>query len=393
MYHNHSTFLTHLHSLTSDPYLSPYLSLHSHAVTTPHNNTLHLVRLTSPTLPLIPQSAVPPPRQHAQSPSSKLLLLLSFGEHPRELITVESFFDLVHNLTAPFTLQPPSFPLTSTPPPPPPGCLSYAHQLSSFLLSHIDLHLLPLLNPDGKRLLETLPAPCQRHNARRVDLNRNSAWAFLGPGASPVPGHEEYAGTAAFSEVETALVRDLLTANAYAGYVSVHSGERQFFSGFVDTESRRTKRVPKERPGEEGDVGWVGERVLRSTAGWFRDWGVGWERNSYSADGTLFDWAAGSAGVKYVYCVELWGGLLERAVETDDCFMQFNPPPERLQADLERARGFFIQLMLAVIERERGVTFRYTEWSARSEEAQQEMLRLCAVEQSAHRLYAALQPS
>ena len=204
--------------------------------------------------------------------------------------------------------------------------------------------------------------------------------------------------------MESALIRDLVEGakgkgkgggaggggGGYDGYVSVHSGERQFFSGYVDTASRTQQRRP---PGMEadGDVRWVGDRILQRTSPYFRDWGVGWERNSYSADGTLFDWVAGVGLVKYTYCVELWGGLLETGgMDEADCFMQFNPPAWRLQGDLDRMREFFIQYMLAVVERERGVRFEPVEWEQRSQEERDSMEQLCAEERRVHRLHRAV---
>ena len=400
VYHNHSTFLTHLAALSADPHLSPYLSLYHHPTRTHLNNTLYLVQLSSPATPstsfFAPTSSS---ATAAASTAAKLQLLFSFGEHPRELITIESFFDLLHSLIAPLTAsdaalgQPPA----ASRLPPRPSCLSYASQLSAFLLSHLTLHFLPLVNPDGKRLMETRGEECQRHNGRQVDLNRNSAWEFGGEGSSGAPGHEEYRGDSAWSEVETQFFRDTVQppspsateqrSSPYVAYVSLHSGERQFFTPYVDTRSRQSKRLPPLSASDAADVNAVGERIMAATNGHFRDWGVGWERNSYSADGTLYDWVSGAARVKYTLCVEMWGEPVPDGRPMPGCFVQFNPPAAELQQQLERIRPLYTQLMLGVVEREKGVKFEYVDYERLvGAEERRRLERLCELDRETRRL-------
>ena len=396
VYHNYSSFLTHLGALAADPQLSPYLSLYHHTTPTHLNSTLYLVQLSSPVTPTTSFFAPPSSSSASSAEASndqKLRLLFSFGEHPRELITIESFFDLLHNLTSPFT---PNLP---PPRPPRPTCLSYSSQLSSFVLSYLTLHFLPLLNPDGKRLMEQTGDDCQRHNGRRVDLNRNSAWEFGGEGSSVAVGHEEYRGSGAWSEVETQFFRDVVlpsssspssppsSSSPYVAYVSLHSGERQFFTPYVDTRSRQTQRLPPLSPAAAADVNAVGERIMAATHGHFRDWGVGWQRNSYSADGTLYDWVSGSAGVKYTLCVEMWGEPVADGQPVPGCFVQFNPRASELPAQLERVRPLYISLMLGVIEREKGVKFEYVDYERMvGVEERRRLERLCELDRETRRL-------
>ena len=397
VYHNYSSFLTHLGALAADQQLSPYLSLYHHSTPTHLNSTLYLVQLSSPVTPSTSFFASPTASSSSDAVMSdrKLQLLFSFGEHPRELITIESFFDIIHNLISPLTSTslPPGAPTFSSPPPPRPSCLSYASQLSTFLLSHLALHFLPLLNPDGKLMMEQRNDECQRHNGRQVDLNRNSAWEFGGEGSSGVVGHEEYRGSSAWSEVETQFLRDLVmpplasAASPYVAYVSLHSGERQYFTPYVDTRSRQTKRLPPLSPAAAADVEAVGERIMRATNGHFRDWGVGWQRNSYSADGTLYDWVGGVANVKYTWCVEMWGEPVPDNQPVPGCFEQFNPPANELHAQLERVRPLYIALMLSVIEREKGVRFEYVEYERLvGVEERRRLERLCELDRETKRL-------
>ena len=398
VYHNYSSFHAHLAALAADQQLSPYLSLYHHSTRTYLNSTLYLVQLSSPVTPSTSFFASPSSSSSsAGSKDQKLQLLFSFGEHPRELITIESFFDLIHNLTSPLTSTDPTpgLPSSASRPPPRPSCLSYSSQLSTFLLSHLTLHFLPLLNPDGKQLMEQRHDECQRHNGRQVDLNRNSAWEFGGEGSSGTVGHEEYRGSSAWSEVETQFFRDLVLPppsapserSPYVAYVSLHSGERQFFTPYVDTRSRQTKRLPPLSPAAAADVDAVGERIMAATRGHFRDWGVGWQRNSYSADGTLYDWVSGVAGVKYTLCVEMWGEPVPDNRPVPGCFVQFNPPARELSAQLERVRPLYVSLMLSVIERERGVRFEYVDYERLvGGEERRQLERLCELDRETSRL-------
>jgi len=403
VYHNYTSFLAHLAALAApDQQLSPYLSLYHHSTPTHLNSTLYLVQLASPVTPSTSFFATPSTSASSSSTDRKLQLLFSFGEHPRELITIESFFDLVHNLTSPLTSTdlPSDLPSSASASRliPRPSCLSYGSQLSTFLLSHLTLHFLPLLNPDGKRTMEQRGDPCQRHNARQVDINRNSAWEFGGDGSSGVVGHEEYRGSSAWSEVETQFFRDVVlppsaaaqsdgAESPYVAYVSLHSGERQFFTPYVDTRSRQTKRLPPLSAAAAADVNAVGERIMAATRGHFRDWGVGWQRNSYSADGTLYDWVSGAAHVKYTLCVEMYGEPVADNQPVPGCFVQFNPRPSELAAQLERVRPLYVSLMLGVIEREKGVRFEYVNYEqGLGVEERRRLERLCELDRETRRL-------
>jgi hypothetical protein len=81
---------------------------------------------------------------------TKPKLLFVFGEHARELVSVESFFHLVANLTEGARLP----------------CADSAGRFSRFVLNNLELHLIGLLNPDGKRRMESTGDMCWRNNAR-----------------------------------------------------------------------------------------------------------------------------------------------------------------------------------------------------------------------------------
>ncbi len=92
-------------------------------------------------------------------------------------------------------------------------------------------YVVPMVNPDGVMRGKTSnDYKLARKNARRVDLNRNFDWLWP-PTCSPTGCPSgctincfEYPGPEAFSEVESRLIRDQLTARGIFLYVNGHAG-------------------------------------------------------------------------------------------------------------------------------------------------------------------------
>ena len=132
----------------------------------------------------------------APSRVEKPKIFITFGEHAREFVTTESFFDLFFNITKGWKmpchtpeghysrLLPQSIELVLS-------CLDPCFACR-FVLDNFELYLVPLMNPDGKNRLERTNDYCHRNNGRGVDLNRNADWEYNGPGSSKTPGSEEY---------------------------------------------------------------------------------------------------------------------------------------------------------------------------------------------------------
>ncbi len=348
LYHNVSSYYSHVDALLTDPQNSPYLTRLPVQMSTDQGYSLEAISLSLNELPI-------------SSSSSKLLILLTFGEHACEFITVESYFDLL------------SYFLTSLSRP----CSSPDSLLARFILSHSHLHLVGLTNPDGRRRLETSGNYCWRNNGRNVDLNRNTDWQFGGPGSSNQPQHEEYHGQSPFSERESIFLLNLVKTYNYTAYFSIHSGEQQIFVPFVDTESKRIRRRRFSTALELGLINYLASTIQYGTgqptsasgpsAGpatkpYFHHSGIAYEMNSYSADGTIFDWMAGKIGVKYSICAEIWGGV---ETQQEDCFQQFNPNPSVLDRDTARIRVFYLLALVKLIETELGIAFPWRELGIR----------------------------
>lgn len=288
--------------------------------------------------------------------NNRLKVLITFGEHAREFITVESAFDLIYYILDSLLLCPNTD-----------SCEFPSAKLARWILQHVQLDLIPILNPDGRARLENIAADprkqrdksrmCWRNNGQGVDLNRNADWEFGGEGSSDIVNHEEYRGKYSFSETETQYIKELATNRKYTAYVSIHSGERQFFTPFVDTNSRKLKRkrTPDAVARKEADLGTL---IMSGSGDWFRNWGNGWEMNSYSADGTIYDWMAGKMQVPYCYCVEIWGD--STIAQPEDCFVQFNPAPESLHDDLVKMRRFYLAFLLGLVQIELGKVYPYS---------------------------------
>lgn len=85
---------------------------------------------------------------------------------------------------------------------------------ATWIIDHHEVHLLPVANPDGRVVAEAFATRLQRKNRNEahcagggtslgVDLNRNYAWNFAGPGSSGAACDEVFRGPAALSEPET----------------------------------------------------------------------------------------------------------------------------------------------------------------------------------------------
>jgi len=334
------------------------------------------------------------PPSTPRTPSRKLRVLFSFGEHAREHITIESGLHLLHSLLEgaaasheghcallgadlelDLTAGAPSESQQRANGARLAASAGFQARFASFVLDHAEVHLLGCTNPDGKLHLERTGDFCWRNTGANVDLNRNADWEFGKEGSSPDPAGEEYHGPHPFSETETRFLRDLVREYRYDAYVSVHSGEQQLFVPFVDTESRR---IARRRPETDAELA-LCQRVVRHPhlGGWLHDSGLGYEQNDYSADGTLSDYFAGKEHVPRVFCVELYGGPTH-----DDCFVQFNPAAEErpavhahsglprmdaqgrpvfsspLRDSLARMHVFYVRMLSELIAEHYGVEYR-----------------------------------
>lgn len=129
----------------------------------------------------------------------KIKAFFVFGEHARELITGEAAVGLARTLCG----QGPN-----------------AAQAAK-VLETTEFVFVPNANPVGRKEVED-GFYCKRTNEDGIDLNRN--WSDEHRDTDVHPGDEMYPGTAAFSEPETQMLKELIDQENPDIYLSVHSG-------------------------------------------------------------------------------------------------------------------------------------------------------------------------
>ncbi|CAJ0572849.1 unnamed protein product, partial [Mesorhabditis spiculigera] len=182
------------------------------------------------------------------------------------------------------------------------------------LMDSVDFYILPVMNPDGyeySRLTNRMwrknrrPASCKRNHFHTiccagVDLNRNFDWFFGSRGTSNDPCHETYHGPNAFSEPESAAVRDFLEAHKPKAFITLHSYSQMWLIPF----GHRKRSYPQDyntalRP-----------LALRATKALYELYGTKYQVGTgadlmYEAAGGSHDWAKGSLKTPYAYLIEL----------------------------------------------------------------------------------------
>lgn len=103
---------------------------------------------------------------------NKARVLLSFGEHAREFLPIETVLHLINRVEA-----------------------------GKVDLSRLEIYVIVLANPDGRYYIEQNHNYCWRGTQTGVDLNRNFDWQFGGKGSSDDKNDEEYRGQYSFSGI------------------------------------------------------------------------------------------------------------------------------------------------------------------------------------------------
>lgn len=152
-----------------------------------------------------------------KSTKDKAGVLILTGEHAREIANPEMVMKWATELLEGYGKNP---------------------DITALLDSRV-IDLVPMANPDGHAMVERAYAGqepanlMQRKNTTApngVDLNRNHAYRWGGPGASEDPWDETYRGSGPASEPEVQAVKKLFDTRRHNIYISVHShGEVNMF--------------------------------------------------------------------------------------------------------------------------------------------------------------------
>ncbi|KAK9269917.1 hypothetical protein L1049_025490 [Liquidambar formosana] len=226
---------------------------------------------------------------------SKFRILLSFGQHGRELITSELALRLLSILSEEQSL--PNMDPVSL----------------NRTLDKLVIKVVPMENLNGRKLVESGDL-CERRNGRGVDLNRN--WSVdWGKKEKDYDPYEESPGSAPFSEPETQIMRKLSVSFNPHVWVNVHSGMEALFMPYdhrnttPDGLSSHQIRLFL----EEVNQLHCGNRCMVGSGGG----SVG-----YLAHGTATDYMYDIVRVPMAFTFEIYG---DGAASSKDCFKMFNP--------------------------------------------------------------------
>ncbi|CAN6682945.1 unnamed protein product [Malus baccata var. baccata] len=225
----------------------------------------------------------------------KFRILLSFGQHGRELITSELALRILSILCKEQflpNLDPAS--LDST-------------------LDKLLIKVVPMENLNGRKLVEAGDL-CERRNGRGVDLNRN--WSVdWGKKEKDYDPYEENPGTAPFSEPETQIIRKVAVSFDPHIWINIHSGMEALFMPY-DHKNTTPDGVSSHQMKsllEELNQLHCQKRCMVGSGGG----SVG-----YLAHGTATDFMFDIVRVPMAFTFEIYG---DGAASSTDCFKMFNP--------------------------------------------------------------------
>lgn len=206
-------------------------------------------------------------------------VMLVFGEHARELISVESGLDLVRTLC---------------------GAGSSAKRAGQ-VLDKVDFVIVPNANPISRQQVEEGNA-CKRTDEAGVDINRN--WGDKHH-EKAVPGDENNPGPAGFSEPATQILRDVVSQEKPDVFVSVHSGAKLlgmpwgYSQDGPPPQNTQAMMEVLQKISEKYCQGDCPYGSLAKTVG-------------YSSGGTDIDYISETLGTPYVFTWEIYAGDYER---------------------------------------------------------------------------------
>ncbi|KAK7311015.1 hypothetical protein RJT34_08863 [Clitoria ternatea] len=226
---------------------------------------------------------------------SRFRILLSFGQHGRELITSELALRILYILSGEKII--PSMDQAS---------------LNS-ILDKLVIKVVPMENLNGRKLVEAGDL-CERRNGRGVDLNRN--WSVdWGKKEKDYDPYEENPGIAPFSEPESQIMRKLAMSFEPHVWINVHSGMEALFMPY-DHKNTTPDGLPLQRMKsllKEVNHVHCHERCMIGSGGG----SVG-----YFAHGTATDFMYDIVGVPMAFTFEIYG---DGTASSRDCFKMFNP--------------------------------------------------------------------
>ncbi|XP_078440711.1 Zn-dependent exopeptidases superfamily protein isoform X2 [Wolffia australiana] len=227
--------------------------------------------------------------------NSKFRLLLSFGQHGRELITSEVALKLLYAICG--EIDVPGYDMVSL----------------SRVLEDLTIKVVPMENINGRKLVESGEL-CERRNGRGVDLNRN--WDVdWGKKEKDYDPYEENPGTGPFSEPEAQIMQKLAESFRPHVWVNVHSGMEGLFMPYDHKNSTPggSQLLVMKSILDEINYRHCHHKCLIGSGGG----SVG-----YLAHGTATDYMYDVLRIPISFTFEIYGDL---DAPSKDCFRMFNP--------------------------------------------------------------------
>ncbi len=164
--------------------------------------------------------------------------------------------------------------------------------MATFILDNAQVYFVPMVNIDAYYYNLPSGAPNHRKNLNftsgtGIDLNRNWGymWGYDNIGSSPDPYSETYRGTAAFSEVETQGLSDLMVELMPLGGFNFHT-----YGGYLIYPWGYNNQPT---PDQATFQSWGAQ--MAGPVGY--DWGRCYEVLGYSSNGDACDWEYGDQGM------------------------------------------------------------------------------------------------
>lgn len=262
-------------------------------------------------------------RRDVPGPKPRLFLLAA--HHARELTTAETALRFAEELAAGYDTDPEA----------------------TWLLDFHEIHVLPVANPDGRKLAERglwwrkntcRTNQCTLYPRYGTDLNRNAGFRWGGVGASAEPCDEVYRGPYAFSEPENQALADYLRALFPPQRVPDET------SPAPDTASGLVISLHSYAELVLYPWGWTTHPAPNATAlatlgakfGFFNRYRVQPSIALYPTTGSLDDWAYGELGVA-AFTFELGTAFFEACESFESVVWPANRPALRYAAKAARA--------------------------------------------------------
>jgi len=245
----------------------------------------------------------------------KTRLLYDFGEHGRELITVDTAFRFIETLVEATTKEEEGGEEDGN------NKSAFSMQKATsdrraFLesLRQTTFTVIPIENVNGRAMVEGAKKFCERKNGRGVDVNRNFPVNF-GVKEKDYDPSEEFPGPYAISEPESKVLEKLFKDVKPHAWVNVHSGMEAIFTPYDHKNEEPVGEYPEfaRKIGEDINRMHCGKRCVTGSGGK----GVG-----YLAHGTVTDYAFDVVKVPAAFTWEIYG---DTQAHFDDCFAMFNP--------------------------------------------------------------------